>query len=267
MLKEHCLRATLCESRFDTKMFWFEISGAATFFKGTGVNVTIHEEKAVEEKIVVDDTVRKAYRLGGMDHGTFTWLTLDAGLFGGKSGQMVPVYIQPHAIRKLEERLNLDTNIVHWYSFKSMFHKPVIRSTDNDEYLVEYLICGLKAGYFIVGLEGGKLVIKTFLFLTNKGTPEATKLYYRLKLTRQDIEFNSLDTLDAFTKTDLFNDPVIGALLDECGLSSLRKMKDRLQFSTLASAADDLKKYLSIDAEAEERILGEKSRREEKLPA
>jgi hypothetical protein len=76
-------------------------------------------------------------------------------------------------------------------------------------------------GYFSCLRLGETVLIRTFLFLTMQGTPEARLLRKRLRLSRSDIEYNELDDFKTFLLSDIKLDPVLVQLFEECGCGHL----------------------------------------------
>ena len=103
-------------------------------------------------------------------------------LSSSRESERVPVYIQRHAIDRLEERLG-----VHNPAFLTMLReqsllRPVVFQRNDGSFLIEVRIGPHRIGYFVAERCGPVLVIRTFLFLTMQGTPEADLLRSELSL-------------------------------------------------------------------------------------
>lgn len=101
-----------------------------------------------------------------------------------------------------------------------------------------------------------KVLVKTFLFLTMQGTPEARKLRQRSKLCRPDIEYNRLDKLETYAFTDLRQDADLVRIINECGCGSLLDVLDALQlvdFQFPLGYARELKEYLCLPKGSQQR--------------
>ena len=68
---------------------------------------------------------------------------------------------------------------------------------------------------------GDKLVIRTFLFLTNNGTPEGKKLHNLIGLQKADKEFLKIDKLSTFVNSDIKENEKLKALFCEAGCGDL----------------------------------------------
>jgi hypothetical protein len=92
------------------------------------------------------------------------------GLQSGKDDSL-PLYIQRHALLRLDERLSLQANNVHAHLFFSLFEQQVKYVLGNGCTFIDFNMYEYKVGYLLTSLHDDKLVIRSFLFLTNDGTP------------------------------------------------------------------------------------------------
>jgi hypothetical protein len=100
--------------------------------------------------------------------------------------------------------------------------QPRLRPAENREgFLVEAGAPGSKVGYFLVELYADFVFVRTFLFLTMQGTPEAKCLREKLGLSRSDIEYYKLDHFFTLSQSDLGEDPELRRALAECGCDHL----------------------------------------------
>jgi hypothetical protein len=99
---------------------------------------------------------------------------------------------------------------------------PTLRPTEGDDgFLVEVNEHDAKVGYFVVEVYADFIFVKTFLFLTMQGTPEARCLRQKLGLSRKDIEYFKLDNFWTLAYSDLGEDPELRSALAECGCDYL----------------------------------------------
>ncbi|BAV09091.1 hypothetical protein SAMN05421788_101537 [Filimonas lacunae] len=136
-------------------------------------------------------------------------------------GQIFDVYIQSHAIERLQERLQgVHKNFIHCCFFISLNNLKICK-TKNGTLLFEYYLLGNKAGYFTGEIVDNKVILTTFLFLTHTSTPEGDKLYQKHQLTKLDKNYLSIDTLKAFVFSDIATHPEVKQLFIEAGCESL----------------------------------------------
>jgi hypothetical protein len=179
-----------------------------------------------------------------------------------------PVYVQQHVIIRMMERTGI---LVPGYCVLTMqvsFAEPVILPIGNDRFLIEYYLEALKVGYFLAELKDGLLVLRTFLFLTNSGTPEGDKLAELTHLQRADREYLSIDNLRTLANSDILEDENICRLFREAGCESIlqicEKKKTDPSFMEIigveeqkTSLSELINEYLKPDADNEEYVVGE----------
>lgn len=88
----------------------------------------------------------------------------------------IPVYVQNRLIHRLEERLDFIPLIISELSFYNSLHNPrfiYYRGKIYAEYIIDSTI---KLGYILLEYLDGISLAKTFLLLSNNGTPEGDKL-------------------------------------------------------------------------------------------
>jgi len=164
--------------------------------------------------------------------------------------EALPVYIQRHALRRLDERLGLQANNVHSHLFFSMFEQPVNFVLHKGRSLIEFNMYEHKVGYLVTTLHEDKLVILTFLFLTNDGTPEGRRLGQLTGLEKHDKKYLGIDKLSTFTAYKIHEDEELSALFHEAGCGSL--LDARILQEIAAEYMPErnkatLHKYISVD--------------------
>ncbi len=78
-----------------------------------------------------------------------------------------------------------------------------------------------KAGYFRFDVVGNIIVVKTFLFLTNSGTPEGDLLAKNTGLKVLDMKYLTIDKLSTFMSSDIANNVQINKIFTDAGCQSL----------------------------------------------
>lgn len=73
--------------------------------------------------------------------------------------------------------------------------------------LIPFSIYQERAGYFTGEIVDGKLILTTFLFLTNNNTPEGEEIYKQYELTRIDKDYLSINKLSSFVASDIAQNP------------------------------------------------------------
>ena len=140
--------------------------------------------------------------------GHVTWNP--AGLGIGTDRRDIPVYVSEHSlISRLHERMAifLDFPLLHQMAVDLRLDEPKLQPTEGaDGFLVELGLGKRKAGYFVAEVYPEFVFVKTFLFLTMQGTPEARCCAETRALAR-DIEYYKLDSCFTLTCSDLGDDP------------------------------------------------------------
>lgn len=173
--------------------------------------------------IPVHDSTRKAFPVArpwageGIRH--VRWKCTQVEMAGKEE---LPLFIERHAIDRLHERVPLR-------GYESLLHKvmldcleyPVLTPREPGKYLVDLRLGDHKVGYFVAQVLPDLVLIRTFLFLTMQGTPEADRLRDKLGLSRTDVERYKLDHFYTLTASNIADDPLLARVLAECGCGHL----------------------------------------------
>jgi len=162
------------------------------------------------------------------------------------------VYIQDHAINRIYERLKLNKDKCGdiFANIGESLTTPDVVCKNGDAYLVSLYSKvsqteKYKLGYLVVGFADDVALVKSFKFITMKGTPEHSSLKTQLGACRQDLEHFNLDTID-FIYSDVFKDSKLKQILKKCNLSHLLNL--RIESGARESnLAEDMKKYFRIE--------------------
>ncbi len=165
----------------------------------------------------------RSHGMFGLHH--VTWDCQRLGICG--PNRVLPVYIGEHAIKRLHERLPLRGHgpLLHRLMTEAL-ENPVVISLDDENSLVELCLGSQRVGYFVAQVLPHMVLIKTYLFLTMQGTPEAAKLREKLGLYRADIEHYKLDKFFTLVASDIVGDPLLVRILSECGCGHLVSLID-----------------------------------------
>nr|WP_319998734.1 hypothetical protein [uncultured Draconibacterium sp.] len=199
-----------------------------------------------------DNNPRTIYHLFLNTQQQFVPFEVKAEYFGINSmmhNLSIKVYIQKHAITRIKERLGIH----FWHMSYSlvviaMCNKPIEIETSKS-FLFPVTYGKIKVGYLKAELTGNKLVILTFLFLTNNGTPEGQKLN-NIGLEKEDKKYLGIDKLDIFINSDIKNDERLTQLFKSADCGDLFKLDKTLinkHNSEEVARAAFLNHYLGID--------------------
>ena len=179
---------------------------------------------------------------------------LRAGDISPKSliGNMeLTVYYQKHMMERLKERIDcFSTHLLKIEIDESLRH-PQLIPIGEMRALLTFTFYGYKLGYFVVEVIAGIAVLRTFLFLTNDGTPEGDRLKKELGLNKLDKTYTQLDRLSTFLHSDIREDEQLQQLLKKSGCDGLLHIAPKIiEASTKSDSHIDaahIKKYLSLE--------------------
>jgi len=137
----------------------------------------------------------------------------------------VNVYIQNHAKQRLKERIDcLKPKYLMPMLHLSLLEPKVIPTAKNRA-LIELRLLNTKVGYLVAEYIDGAVLIHTFLFITNNGTPEGIKLYELTGLGKLDKKYLNLDKLSTFIKSDIAQNNELRSILKDAGCECLLNME------------------------------------------
>jgi len=131
------------------------------------------------------------------------------------------VYIQAHAFTRLSERIDRLEHFNQQITMLMSLINPTFIKTDENKYLLAYTFCSLKLGYFVCEYIDGDILIKTFLFITNNGTPEGKKLYELSGLGKLDKKYLAIDKLSSFISSDIGENEKLKTMFEQAGCGQL----------------------------------------------
>lgn len=184
----------------------------------------IHRFHTEQVGVTLDDKTRPALRLGWAlpePEAHLKFIEVDPQKTGLKGTKPLGVFIQSHAFDRLQERIDgFDPGLLH-FNLYDTFLNPKIHRDDNGRLLFEYRIFGNKVGYFRGDLADGRIILRTFLFLTNNGTPEGKKLHKNTGLMKEDKMFLAIDKLSTFVTSDIVKNEHIRDIFIKAGCESI----------------------------------------------
>lgn len=154
-----------------------------------------------------------------------------------------PVYIMAHALQRVEERLCLDIDrrgnyrimrmhvlYEELFLYRDKILLPVIHNPSNEKKEI--------IGYCVADIaDSPHAVIKTFLFVSQSGTPEGDRLSEHLAIDKREKAFLEMENYDHFTKSDLREDETIVEICRECGLDHLFGLEEDMTVLMRGSAS------------------------------
>jgi hypothetical protein len=241
----------IAKTRLDTQLL-FAIPNFRQCLTGkVGVQITADAVQPKMQRVTLEDSSRPVYRVAKAGTGTgVRWLSWDKNRLDHRClRDEHPVYVQSHALKQLQQRINLPDAkpyLEHWLN--ESLNEPYIVDRQGDDLLIEYRLKEYRVGYLVVTMLDEMAVVRTFKFLTMEGSPEARMLHQRLGLTRRDVDWLRLSELSAFTQTDLRQDEELRSIFEECGCGHLFSPDLADCVPSSQSYAADLRRYLRMAA-------------------
>lgn len=236
-------------------MYWLEIVSSETGYVKDGVQNTLllHVQKQETIQVTVNGKTRPVTRLGlSLPNTGIEWSMLrasDLNFDGPFGGLQLPVYFQAHSLNRFFERVDcIDQRSLILTMHVSFKEAKIIKAPDK-KLLLEYRFEAVKLGYFRIDIIDGIIVIRTFLFLTNNGTPEGEMLEKMTGMQKLDKKYLTIDKLSTFIASDLGKVPHIKNLLIESGCGSLIDLRENMKNVVSPVKKNDLteklKNYIS----------------------
>lgn len=217
-------------------------------------DIIIHELKPEKHQIMLEDGVRSAIRLGwASPELTWEYFNVKPSKIGFKTvGLDIPLqlYITFHTLDRLRERINITPGIMHEIMLLTFIQDKIPHRWSGNESHVDFKIADHKVGYFVVRLHGDKLVVRTFLFLTNSGTFEGEKLGRLLSINKVDKEYLKIDTLPTFNSYHIDQNEKLSKLFKDAGCGSLLQLGYLQEFTANQIKDKDPESILQYLADA-----------------
>ena len=241
--------------RMDENIFTAKCE-TSTAVGDAGFIIEVYGLETEKAQINVDGKVRPAHRVGWnnwvpnlrMDYADIK--TEDIGLMPGLKLQ---AYIQNHAIDRLYERMDgMNEGCLSYGIYDSLKNLKVCHNKKGD-LLIEYKLFGVKTGYLIADVVEGQILLRTFLFLTNNGTPEGERLHKNTGIMKEDKIYLAIDKMSTFFNSDIATTPRVKQIFIDAGCESLFKVNKWAYFGKANQNQQHLSElvsnYLNLEGE------------------
>jgi hypothetical protein len=247
------------QSSLDGKIYWLkheiEVSERHTFGLENLIRVSFNTPEQIS--VCIDNKKRPTFRVCwwktgcGLKYYFVSYKEL--GINGGSPDSTMDIYIQSHALQRLKERLDCLNPVFMNIHLTSSLENIKMHKNEDGVYFIEYLLNEIKIGYLVADIRDCKLVIRTFLFITQNGTPEGNKLSELYGLAKIDKSYIALDKLSTYVLTDLCINNNLRAMFDQAGCQYLldiytdNKIKSYCRIEKNHSMAEDIVKFFGFD--------------------
>ncbi|MDR1130560.1 MAG: hypothetical protein LBK96_06225 [Prevotellaceae bacterium] len=140
----------------------------------------------------------------------------------------LPVYVQQHALDRMKERLGLVLPAFNTIILIGALIRKEIISIAKNRALIACFASELKIGYLLAEITDSVILIRTFLLLTNGGTPEGDKLSQLSGLQTEDRKYLSIDTLQGLANSDITQNETICKLFRDAGCGSILELCEKI---------------------------------------
>jgi len=221
------LASMITESDLSKTLYWLDYKCIIppTIEEENENKLILHSLAPQTKLIKTEDGSRPAIRVGWVFpvHGE-DWVQIQPSILGYKDlaeDTPLDVYIQQHAFNRLKERIDcFESGITHFQLFLSL-KSPQIAYDSHHRLLIEFRFNETKAGYFRADIIDGVILLRTFLFVTNTGTPEGMLLEKKTGLKMLDKKYLAIDKLSSFMNSDLDKNEEVRQLLKDSGFQCL----------------------------------------------
>ncbi|MCY1722837.1 hypothetical protein OU798_20990 [Prolixibacteraceae bacterium Z1-6] len=187
-------------------------------------NWIIENKRGENELLEINGHKRANYRLYFNSGKAFEPLCVtpqQLGLTGIMQDFRLQVFIQQHAINRIKERISEQYELICYLDVVYAILTNAIPLNNNKSFLFPLSHGKVKLGYLKADIIGDKLVIRTFLFLTNNGTPEGKILHDLLGVVKADKAYLGIDKLSTFINSDIKNDARLKELFSKAHCADL----------------------------------------------
>lgn len=187
--------------------------------------IVVHEHIPKKRMMIIDNHPRPVYplmlNLPNIGPKEITIPVEKIKLPKSTDRKRIPVYVQNHLVHRLKERLDcLPSFISEMFLCYSILQNSFIYY--NGKILVEYFMDStIKLGYIVLEFCNDVLLAKTFLLLSNTGTPEGEKLNQISGMKKFDHKYWAIDKLSTFHNSDLKDHPQMRKIFEDAGCGSL----------------------------------------------
>jgi hypothetical protein len=158
----------------------------------------------------------------------------------------MPVFIQSHALQRLEERTDLLPGVLQYSAYDSIQKFEYTLERDG-RFLISFYYYLKKIGYLVASVINNRVLIHTFLFITNNGTPEGRKLSEITGLKKLDKKYLAIDKLSTFLSYRINDNEFVKKIFEKAGCGHLVNIEDKDPFLHIPSeevSVEAIAKYL-----------------------
>jgi hypothetical protein len=180
----------------------------------------------------------------------------------------LPVYIQQHALHRLAERIGCLIPSYTLLHLNIAITELEITMLNAGRFLIAYHLNTFKLGYLLCEVLHDYVLIRTFLFITNSGTPEGDKLAAITNLQKEDCKYLAIDNLPSLLGSDILKNEAISKIFRQAGCQPILDLCQDVQETSFlkgligikeqkTSLSELMMEYLNPQADNDEYVIGE----------
>ncbi|WP_320052505.1 hypothetical protein [uncultured Acetobacteroides sp.] len=184
-----------------------------------------------KQHVVIDGKKREVFEMAYASfEGELRWCAIPPKLLKKEGEAPVRLFIQKHALNRMNERLDYILNeMQYFFSAKSVVETTKVKHIGDDRYLIPVVFYGRKLGYLVANYVDSILVVTTFLFITQEGTPEGMLLNKLTGFKKLDKKYLCIDKLSTFINSDIASKPELVKLLEDANLGHLVDLYEEIK--------------------------------------
>jgi len=179
------------------------------------------------------------------------------GINGLLAQTPLPLYVSEYALVRMFQRLDTEPQESIIECLTVSFQKMQIINPHKGEGLMVIYLQEIKVGYLKLFIRDGMVIVKTFLFLTNNGTPEGNKLGNLLHLSKADKSYWEIDKVSTFEQSDIYESTELKEIFIKAGCKSLFCLKANKRDRKESNKRLHIANMLSVFIHKSDHILGE----------
>ena len=190
----------------------------------------IYSQEGEKRTFKIDNIYRKAMRVGFVMLGVpLVWVNFKRGnIYGINSDELLPVYMQGHALQRMKERMDISSayrNLSFFYTFYKDDNTRLESNINGRKMIPVYDHHNWKIGYYLFTVVDNCVVIKSYVPLSSPSTVEGNKFQKALNIQKEDIVYWKMDKLSFYLETDLERIPILKKALEKADMWHLTKLK------------------------------------------
>ncbi|WP_282037315.1 hypothetical protein [Saccharicrinis aurantiacus] len=193
--------------------------------------------RPIKEYVCINGQRRPVYQLFlpqffGETHYKARVYTKSLGHHYSGSKEQLPIYIQGHALQRLQERIHP----INWIELRVALSSFILQDNNiqfvGGKLLLDFTIRTLKIGYLVAEIIDEKVVVKTFILITHASAPEGSMFQELTGFSKYDMSFWNIANIRTFIDNDMPCDNPMYTYFEQSNLLDLFRLNNALAFES-----------------------------------